>query len=598
MILSKKQLEEIHEAQQLIEAKRGALGIQISPDNALLGKLKSARRLSAPTVEVFDIQPYKYGYQWGWKYPVITGGERWKNANSDAQPKYAWIPSKPDNATLYHAPDLLPAIAEAGGLVWYTTEADVWTLREAGINNAFSTFAESIVPDELGDVLLSMGVNRVMIAPDLDQAGDGWAQRIKAALWGSTTELTCYQLPAQLGKAGDIGKAWQDYRQPDPFGFWLMNLPQVEVIAPTPTHTTPTPVYFGIDPLAEIKTKITSLLGVEKFGTDNFSLKNIRCIFHDDKRPSASLHKDKGLYCHSCVKAYTWKELADRLGVDWTFSTTTIAALPIGIVGMSREARAAMIAEGATNEARAFDVLIDLDRAGEDYTLKELQAVLLPHITKATTRAIFERLQGKKIPKQEDGSFCCVFSFLITLQHEEGKKVSKNSKRGRAEGRPQGTVRTPTAAQLTQAVGVTASHYYAMPADVISNAKLYRAACMADVIRRKPGKHARKQLADPLGISYPTIKTYCDAAGIVRTPQPPKKTELTPAQVIALPADHNALKLMIAHKKIKSNVFLEDESGGRHEYTQAGAKQAAAMGGGKLYRMEWQASDYRPQGIV
>lgn len=305
----------------LEEIRRGALDslpmataqppVIEAPENSLIKQIKTARKLTDDAVSAFEIEPYKFGYQWGWIYPA-SNGQRWKNANSNHQPKYAWIPSKPDNAMIYHAPDLLQHIQARGGVVWLVTEADVWTLRAAGTCNALSLFGE-FVPDNLGDMLLSMGVTRILIAPDRDSTGESFAVKVKAALWGTSIKLTCYELPFEQGAkhGGDIGKAWQEYTQPEPFEFWLMQLPQVEVNEPAPVHTTPAPVYsFSNDPLSEIRQAVISRLGVSSFGVDNFSVKKIACKFHDDKHPSAHLHIEKGLYCHTEARWYTWKALA------------------------------------------------------------------------------------------------------------------------------------------------------------------------------------------------------------------------------------------------------------------------------------------------
>jgi hypothetical protein len=586
MTLSPEQIRTIEQAEKAIEARRAADGILATPQNTLTAKLKAARRLSDGTIGAFEIEPYKFANQWGWMYPTPAGAPRWKNANSNASPKYAWIDGKPAAAMFYHASDLLSAIAQAGGVVWYTTEADVWTLREAGIHNAFSTFAETIVPNDLGDMLITMGVSRVLIAPDLDTTGTGWAERIKAALWGSTIELTCYQLPAALGEHGDIGKAWTEYRQVEPFAFWLTSLPQIQIADPAPTHTTPAPVYFGDDVLAGIKQQITTALGVSQFKADNFSVRNISCIFHDDKNPSASLHKEKGLYCHTCGKMYTWKELAGELGIDWTFSNTaTITALPVGIVGMSREARRVYISLKLTNFARAMDILIDLERGGDTLSLKEFTELVQPYMKGKPARVVFEQLRGKNLPDNLPNEITALFSAGTS---------KKQSKRGRNEGRPQTTARIPTHAEITTAAEVTPSVYYGMSLDVISNAANYRAACMADEIKRKPGTYPRSKVAGWVGCSYPTIKTNCKRAGIVRTPQF-RKTELTPEEITQLPENYAVLKMTKPGIHME---YMEDERGKRYALTVAGAIQAAANGGGKLYRVERLAADYRPQGIA
>lgn len=63
--------------------------------------------------------------------------------------------------------------------------------------------------------------------------------------------------------------------------------------------------------------EITRILGVHKFKSNGFSARNIKCLFHNDRQPSASLHREKGLYCHSCGQWYTWKAMAGKLGVEW-----------------------------------------------------------------------------------------------------------------------------------------------------------------------------------------------------------------------------------------------------------------------------------------
>ncbi len=605
-------MADIQKGMEAIEAKRQAEGIQIAPEHGLIPRLIITRRLSMATVQAFDIQPYKFADQWGYKYAIPTGGDRWKNSDSDKNPKYAWPAGKPTDAVFYYrALDLLPAIAEAGGLVWLTTEADVWTLREAGIKNALSTFGETIIPNELGDMLLSMGVFRVQIAPDLDPTGTGWAQRIKGALWGSGIDLTCYQLPAELGEGGDIGKAWQAYRRPEPFLFWLQSLPQIAVKEPVPMHTTIAPAYFPYsttqqDPLAQIKQAITARLGVETFAEDGYSLENIPCVFHNDQDPSAGLHVDKGLHCFVCGW-HTWKELAQELGIAWPWAhTVTISAVPVGIVGMSREARSILISAGLTNLARALDILIDNHRGGDILTLAEFTACVGPMIGDSTARLAFDNLRGLRLPKTltkiGEGSIRANLTLLNTLQHTEGTNSRGNSPHrstGKPMGKPQARAKVPTEADINAALDIKPANrygltYYPMAPNVIGNAKRYRAEVLRDVIRRKPGKYARKQIKNLAGIrSNSTIKVYCDETGTVRTPQPPRLIELTPAQLLELPTNHRERVKLIKQKKLNPVPCLQDERGIKHEYTQAGAQRADDLGEGKLYRVEYQASDYR-----
>jgi hypothetical protein len=356
--------------------------------------------------------------------------------------------------------------------------------------------------------------------------------------------------------------------------------------------------YTVYDPLAQIREDVTNALGVTRFGSDNFSFKNISCLFHDDKHPSASLHREKGLYCHACAEWFTWKDLAGALGIPWIFqsvSVATVEELPVWVHGgLPSEIRNGLISSGLTDLARALDLYYHYGDVMEDRTewvsIDEftfrvnsvIQTFNQPFdFTPRTFRKVFEQLQGRGLPKKGEflrGFFLSYFS----LQLEEGKKVRKNSKRGRLEGRPSkknGALWLPTdmfeLRPLADALGVSLSDAGPLEINDYQTGPRYRAASTFQNVKDRPGKYARKQIAAPTGISYPTIKTYAKLAGIVITPQPPK------------------LRLMVFQKQVKSNVFLQDERGIRHEYTQAGAMQSAAMGGGKLYRAEWQASDYQ-----
>ena len=77
----------------------------VAPEHTLTQRLYE-RRLSAEVIATFKIEPHSNG----WQYPA-SGGVRWKNANSQAQPKYKWIGSKPASAEFYHAPDLIQSIS-------------------------------------------------------------------------------------------------------------------------------------------------------------------------------------------------------------------------------------------------------------------------------------------------------------------------------------------------------------------------------------------------------------------------------------------------------------------------------------------------------
>jgi len=365
--------------------------------------------------------------------------------------------------------------------------------------------------------------------------------------------------------------------------------------------------------------QVQSALGVIGYGADNFSIKNVSCPFHEDQHPSASLHKDKGLYCHACASWFTWKQLAGELGITW-ISRKSVAPLEWGrdVHGaLPSETRNGLIAAGLSDMARALDLFFHynymLQERIEYVTLDLLSSCIeavvntygIPFDFKPWTyRKVFEQLQGKRLPKK--GEFLrSFFLSYFSLQLKEGKKLLKNSKRGRKEGRPSRETWlwiprsrddiAPLAAVLDRDWIVDAG---ALEIDDYQTARHYKAAATFQEVKARPGKYARRQIVASTKISFPTLKPYAELTGITITPQAPKRTELTPAQVLELPENHTALRLMIAQKKVKANAFMVDERGIRHELTKTGARQALAKGGGKLYRAEYQASDYRPEGTA
>jgi hypothetical protein len=353
------------------------------------------------------------------------------------------------------------------------------------------------------------------------------------------------------------------------------------------------PIAYTFD---EVREDIIRTLGVDRFKVNGFSVKPVHCLFHEDKTPSAQLHREKGLYCFTCGQMFTWKQLAGELGIPWTVSQVETPIIG-DFIGMSRAERRAFIKAGFTNLARVLDVTIDRELGGQLFTLRELNKILSGIVSTRCTWDAFNQLRGKRLLNKRGGEYLTLFFLSYSSQHKEGKesvKYSPHRKTGGKKGNPAVYARIPTPQEIQAAVKVAPDVHYGMTRKEIASAAEYRAACMADVVNRRPGKYTRDQHAKPLGISYPTIKVYCDRAGIIRTPQPPKLTELTPEDVLQLPENHNALKLAIRQKKVKAGEFMQDERGIKHELTQAGAKQAATMGGGKLYRAAYLASDYKP----
>lgn len=491
----------------------------VAPEHTLTQRLYE-RRLSAGTIQFFSIQPHGSG----WQYPA-AGGVRWKNANSQAQPKYKWIGGKPESAEFYHGADLVQSISNSSGALWLVSgEPDVWALRSAGINHALSGFTEASVSQSLRDVLYSLGVLIVYIAPDLDPTGQQWARKIATALNGSGIELDCRELPADLGLKADLGKAWQQYELRIPFERWLTGLPRFEpelIVTPKEARIEATGETLHNVP-DDYRLEIINRLGVLKFGSDGWTSKTkqggslVACPFHDDKRPSASVHKEIGLKCFSGCggRVYLWHEIGERLGLgsiaDWYKAHADTAQVR---TELTCELREALVKAGRTSTARALDGLYLLGfEAGQSFTIAEANKHLIGSVSSSALRLALKE-------DCSNSSFCLFFPTLLSLQQSTIEKTDKNSAKKR-EGRPSKLFTVPAPSQIAEILGVRiGSHYATMPAEALKDRKQYRAEVYASLPRRKAGQYARKVLTDRIGVTTRTALDYDRLAGLKVTQQ-------------------------------------------------------------------------------
>ena len=324
-----------------------------------------------------------------------------EKCESKADPKYKWLDGKPSTANFYHAQDIASAIYNAGGACWFVSgEADVWAMHSAGITHVMSEYTESHVSQELPAFLENMGVTVLYIAPDLDPTGARWARMIAQALQESNIELDARQLPAGLGDKGDIGKAWATYTRRQPFERWLLGLPR---FTPEP-EPKPEPKALLMDkaviPIG-YRQLIADILGVQGYNDKGFSNKNVHCQFHNDERPSVSLHIEKGLYCHTCGRWFTWNEMGIKIGAgglqEWRLANT---------YALSTELREALIKANQTSLARMLDaVSISGWQAGKEFTRKDALMTCAGLLTSWTIRQATNQLR------------CCGFfpSFFLHL---------------------------------------------------------------------------------------------------------------------------------------------------------------------------------------
>lgn len=506
-----------------------------APEHTLIQRLYE-RRLSAEVLQYFSIQPHANG----WQYPA-AGGTRWKNANSHAQPKYKWIGGKPESAEFYHGADLVQSIQQSSGALWLVSgEPDVWALRSAGINHAMSGFTEASVRESLRELLYSLGVLIVYIAPDLDPAGQQWARKIATALNGSGIELDCRELPAALGSKADLGKAWQSFSLRIKFEQWLTGLPR---FVPEPILT---PKAEKIEALGETlhnvpddyRLEIINRLGVLKFGSDGWTSKtkqggsHVTCPFHDDKRPSASVHKEIGLKCFSGCngRVYTWHEIGERLGLgtigEWYKAHADIAQAMR--TELTCELREALVKAGQTSAARVIEAMYSIGfEPSKEYEFSHANKLLAGLVSSSALRLAISK-------DCSNGSFCLFFPTLYSLQQSTIEKTNKNSEKpaSKREGRPSKLFTVPSPAYIAERLGVRiGSHYAEMPAEALKDRQKYRAEVYASLPRRKAGQYARKVLTERIGSTARTALVYDKLAGLKVTQK--FKRELLTAEAIA-----------------------------------------------------------------
>ena len=538
----------------------------VAPEHTLTQRLYE-RRLSAEVIATFEIEPHANG----WQYPA-AGGVRWKNANSQAQPKYKWIGGKPASAEFYHAPDLIQSISNSSGALWIVSgEPDVWAMHSAGISHTMSGFTEASVSSSLRDVLYSLGVLIVYIAPDLDPTGQQWARKIATALNGSGIELDCRALPAALGSKADLGKAWQQYELRIPFERWLTGLTRFEpelIVTPKEARIEATGETLHNVP-DDYRLAIIEKLGVLKFGSDGWSSLtihkgkkggkkyNVLCPFHNDTHPSASVHKEIGLKCFSGCggRVYLWHEIGERLGLgsiaDWYRTHADIAQTVAP--ELTCELREALVKAGKTSAARAIEALYSIGfMPGDTFEIAEAGKKLMDLVSAKTLRDVINSY------KSADGSFSLFFPTLLTLQQSTIEKTVKNSAK-RREGRPSKSLIMPSPSEIADNLGVRiGSHYAKMPAEALKDRKIYRAEVIAALPRRKPGQYARKMLGELIGVTARTAQGY-DELNKLKVTQIFNRQLLTAEDIAELPEALSVLDKMRRRTWIENGELYTQE---------------------------------------
>jgi hypothetical protein len=525
------------------------------------------RGIGEQTITTFNIQQNGTG----WLYPVPGGGHRWKAYDSNAHPKYRWEPFKPSTASLYHAPDIQSAILSAGGVCWYVSgEADVWAMHSAGVRHVLSAFGESYVIPALADSLRALGARVVRLVPDLDESGEKWVRKVFEILQSSELTLDAYQLPASLGYKGDLGKAWQEYQGKTPFEQWLLRLPRLEIQPSEPEKTSQFSDTHPSSVPAGYRELVIRVLGVERFKSDGNSRDNVRCPFHEDRIPSATLHRERGLFCHTCGRSYLWQEVGVQMGVG-TIREWRLSKLPSTPCQLSTETREALIQNKLTNISRVYDALYLAGWVpGRRFTIKEAAAVCTSYgISIKTLYKITNRNNRNNSP------------FLPTTMGLKEKGVILGNKDGRVKW-----FRLLSPQEIEELVGMDENlwkHYDPITPEALGNVVAYRAEVHAAMIRRRPGYYPRSYLAGRLGVWPKTTRTYDEIADLEVRPYYRRK-EISFEESAEFPENR---------KEIPGNIWLE---AGCRKFapTKEGAARAFQEGC-TVYKVEQLANYYGPK---
>jgi hypothetical protein len=476
------------------------------------------RRITHDVIMTFDIKPLGDG----WTYPTPHGALRFKNANSDAPNKYAWIGDKRD--TLLYGFDLREAIQQAGGHVWLVTEFDFFAMRSAGIFHVIAQLqGEGSIPNDLPAFLQSMSALVCHIAPDRDNAGLTWAQLVANKLIPAGIQVYARELPYPHEKknGGDIGRLWQEYNIAQSFERFLLTLPVTKLQVKNEVKRKKAQRDYIIP--EDRKARIARALGITSYNQKGYS-KNITCPFHDDTKPSAALHREFGLHCFREDKWYRWRDLADVIGMKWE---TTIPVPLYREIALGDELIQEMVKAGYSTLAFVLETAY---RAGwmpkQEITIQSLCTLGMPTWR---ARKAFAQMDGREADKRKrdlaNRSFCGELASFFLL-HKEGTELNKNSKRGRREGRPRRTKVLPHPDDLARLFDVKVTRYTKIAEK--PNIADWRAEVYALPIDRDPGSYPRRELCRPLGISATTGRAYDKRACVTVTPNV-KRVELKSA---------------------------------------------------------------------
>lgn len=289
--------------------------------------------------------PMQQHGQWGWMIPLYrTNGQvlevkRWKNGNSEGDPKCIWIGDS-KQAKYYVLPGLLKAIQDKGGICYLASgEPDVLAYHAAGIRNVFSWFGENSIPSSLVEDLKLMGITRLLDFPDRDSTGLTKTAKLVTLLQNSGIEYVPCKLPGEVvAKHGnDINWLWinggfnrdrfqidlldcHQYQESELAPYQPYKIAQANTqakekpLTPAQEDAIKTVGYARF--IDALKKHINAMQEVKSFDAEGWS-KPFRCLFHDDHNPSACVNNQTGSYkCFASCGSLSAEEFGDRVGIS------------------------------------------------------------------------------------------------------------------------------------------------------------------------------------------------------------------------------------------------------------------------------------------
>lgn len=282
-----------------------------------------ARGIGAATRKLFELTPCVYAGRLAWQYPTrnAAGVIRYRYKFADGKkPKYLWG-ERPENTPpedwrlfLPNVDALKKAIEQQDGTVyWQAGEWDVLTLHAAGRGGfppALCSLGEGNAPVWLPEILLSLGVKRVLSYPDRDIAGQAAAKTLWEILHTSPIALELYDLPAEMGSKQDHNALWQALKFSGSTFFktlsacpaidttlWTVETPQIANLAPK-NAIGDLAFDNDIDAVKAACNAVAFIGGHVELQRKGNVYQGL-CPFHDEKSASFTVYPD-GYKCFGC----------------------------------------------------------------------------------------------------------------------------------------------------------------------------------------------------------------------------------------------------------------------------------------------------------